>query len=613
MLESKNILLDIGRASTPASSGPAESGQDTAEKNPEQFSALLGDAAASLKAAKSGNSMPLSEAPQKPAGEIDPAAMLSSRTLKGGMSLIVGGSEPTDAGLIAFARSQGMDPASLGLLTSGTDQLASSAALVPGALIDPAISVSTKLNNPLENTQVTNVPAPAGQPQHAIPPGHKLAENTRQVGLPKDDTLPVTAKPELQLAMPSDKFLTDQQRMQRAQSSQAINPQVANTPAPKAPALDGQTGNSTILIDQQRLQPAPATQPAVSPGLPSAEQGPKAAVEAIAPIQSTNPQVVNAQVSNPQANNPQASHLQAINPQAMAQNLAQQGSITAAKVSVAAAIGDLNTLDIKPKTLLASVKLGATSAAVEPRAQTGQLEAGKVTIEPKMAEAFLKQHRDRQSLPAIKMEAINLVDNKLAVATGSQTITTGPLVSAAVTPVPLFVEAQVANSTAQIGLNAGLSSEAPAEDAMQDALRRQDSYMQLSRQLTDALGKRLTAQIQRGSWHVEMDLHPKSLGRIEVQLEMKNGELEARFIAANATTRDLINEGMPRLREALQEHGTETASMDLGSANQGASDGKSTASEERSEGSNDRLSAEMDSDSPAEGQRTSTDGLDVHV
>ena len=613
MLESKNILLDIGRASTPASAGPAESGQDTAEKNPEQFSALLGDAAASLKAAKSGNSMPLSEAPQKPAGEIDPAAMLSSRTLKGGMSLIVGGSEPTDAGLIAFARSQGMDPASLGLLTSGTDQLASSAALVPGALIDPAISGSAKLNNPLENTQATNVPAPAGQPQHAIPSGHKLAENTPQVGLPKDDTLPVTAKPELQLAMPSDKFLTDQQRMQRAQSSQAINPQVDNTPAPKAPALDGQTGNSTILIDQQRLQPAPATQPAVSPGLPSAEQGPKAAVEAIAPIQSTNPQVVNAQVSNPQASNPQASHLQAINPQAMAQNLAQQGSITAAKVSVAAAIGDLNTLDIKPKTLLASVKLGATSAAVEPRAQTGQLEAGKVTIEPKMAEAFLKQHRDRQSLPAIKMEAINLVDNKLAVATGSQTITTGPLVSAAVTPVPLFVEAQVANSTAQIGLNAGLSSEAPAEDAMQDALRRQDSYMQLSRQLTDALGKRLTAQIQRGSWHVEMDLHPKSLGRIEVQLEMKNGELEARFIAANATTRDLINEGMPRLREALQEHGTETASMDLGSANQGASDGKSTASEERSEGSNDRLPAEMDSDSPAEGQRMSTDGLDVHV
>jgi len=297
----------------------------------------------------------------------------------------------------------------------------------------------------------------------------------------------------------------------------------------------------------------------------------------------------------------------------MAQNLAQQASMTAAEAPVSVTIGELNTLDIETKIPLASVKLSATSAAVEPQAQTVQLEAGKVTIEPKMAEAFLKQHRDRQNLPATKMEAINLGEMKLSIATAPQAITTGPLVSAAVTPVPLFAEGQVANSTAQVGLNAGLSSEAPAEDAMQDALRRQDSYMQLSRHLADVLGKRLTAQIQRGSWHVEMDLHPKSLGRIEVQLEMKNGELEARFIAANATTRDLLNEGMPRLREALQEHGTETASMDLGSANQGASDGKSTASEERSEGSSDRLSAEVASDGLAVGERTSTDGLDVHV
>ena len=609
MLESKNILLDIGRAPTSASAAPAGSGQGAAEKNTEQFSALLGDAAASLKAAKSGNSMPLLETPQKQPGEIDPAAMLSSRTLKGGMSLIVGGSEPTDAGLIAFARAQGMDPASLGLLTSGTDQLASSAVLVQGALIDPAISESTKLHSLAENTEVLNVPVSAGQSQQSIPAGNKLAENTPQVGLPKGDTLPVTAKPEIHLAIPSDKFLTDQQRMQRAQSSQVVNPQPVNPQVANA-----QVGKLKIPTDQQRLQPAQSTQTEVSPSLPSGEQALKAAVR----TQSTNPKVVNTQVSSPQANSPQANspqanNLQPINTQAMAQNLAQQASMTAAEAPVSVTIGELNTLDIETKIPLASVKLSATSAAVEPQAQTVQLEAGKVTIEPKMAEAFLKQHRDRQNLPATKMEAINLGEMKLSIATAPQAITTGPLVSAAVTPVPLFAEGQVANSTAQVGLNAGLSSEAPAEDAMQDALRRQDSYMQLSRHLADVLGKRLTAQIQRGSWHVEMDLHPKSLGRIEVQLEMKNGELEARFIAANATTRDLLNEGMPRLREALQEHGTETASMDLGSANQGASDGKSTASEERSEGSSDRLSAEVASDGLAVGERTSTDGLDVHV
>ncbi|UVW35154.1 flagellar hook-length control protein FliK [SAR92 clade bacterium H455] len=613
MLDSKNILLEMGRATAPAAAGPSGSGQDTAGTNSEQFSALLGDAAASLKAAKSGNSMPLAEAPQKQAAEIDSAAILSSRTLKGGISLIVGGSEPTDAGLIAFARAQGMDPASLGLLTSGTDQPVSSVVLEQSAAANPAISMNSKLNRLLENAEAIHVLAATGEPQHSIPPGSKLVENVPQIGLPEGDTLPLSAKPKLQLATASDKFLTDQQRLQRVQSNQAANPQVA----------DAQAGNPKSVTGPQRLQPAQVAQPAVSPGLPAEEQTLKAAVAAAVGTQATNHKAVNAQVSNPQgynsqannpqANNPQANNLQAINPQPMSQNLVQQASITAAKGSLSATTSELNTLDIKSKTPLADVKLSASSAAVKPQVLAGQLEAAKVTIEPKMAEAFLKQHRERQSLPVTKMETINLVDNKLSIATGPQATTIGPLVSAAATPVPLFAEGQVANSTAQVSLNAGLASQAPAEDAMQDALRRQDTYMQLSRQLTDALGKRLTAQIQRGSWHVEMDLHPKSLGRIEVQLEMKNGELEARFIAANATTRDLINEGMPRLREALQEHGTETASMDLGSANQGASDGKSTASEERSEGSNDRLAAELDSDSPEVGQNTSADGLDVHV
>lgn len=142
--------------------------------------------------------------------------------------------------------------------------------------------------------------------------------------------------------------------------------------------------------------------------------------------------------------------------------------------------------------------------------------------------------------------------------------------------------------------------------------------MQLSRQLADALGKRLTAQIQQGSWRVEMDLHPKTLGRIEVQLEMKNGEIEARFLTANAATRDLINEGMPRLREAFQEHGTETAYVDVGTANQGFSDGKSTASEDADKGASDRLTAASDDiDGATEnrhaGLASDEDGLNILV
>ena len=573
MLESKNILLDIGRASTAAPATPAGPGNDATGKNPEQFSALLGDAAASLKAAKSGNSMPLSEQPQKQDAEFDSAAVLSSRTLKGGMALIVGGSEPTDAGLIAFARAQGMDPKSLGLLTSTTGQVANSTLLEQGVAVDAAVSMSStlkgsELNNGLATPDATNAPVPILLSQQAMPAEHKLAHRALQIGLPEAAAKPGAAKPELQLAVPSDKFLTDQQRLQRAQGNQ----------------------------------------PAATAGLPSGQQTLKAAVEA-----AINAQAATAKPGNPQAGNAQANNTQANNTQAIPQSLAQQAAMTAAKASSSGPVGDVNTLDIKPKNAITSVKLSATVAAVEPQAQTSQLEAAKVTVGPKMAEAFLKQHRDRQNLPVTKMDSISLVENKLLTGSSPSALATGPLASAAVAPMPLFVDGQATSSTAQASLNADLSSETPAENARQDALRRQDDYMQLSRQLTEALGKRLTAQIQRGSWHVEMDLHPKSLGRVEVQLEMKNGELEARFIAANATTRDLINEGMPRLREALQEHGTETASMDLGSAHQGASDGNSTAAEERAEGSKDRLSAEVDNDSPKAGQSKSADGLDVHV
>ena len=94
---------------------------------------------------------------------------------------------------------------------------------------------------------------------------------------------------------------------------------------------------------------------------------------------------------------------------------------------------------------------------------------------------------------------------------------------------------------------------------------------------------------------------------------MKNGELEARFIAANATTRDLINEGMPRLREAFQEHGTETAYRDLGAANQDASDGKPTVSHRAEDAITEGQSSDPESDGPTTGQGLAANGLDVLV
>ena len=85
----------------------------------------------------------------------------------------------------------------------------------------------------------------------------------------------------------------------------------------------------------------------------------------------------------------------------------------------------------------------------------------------------------------------------------------------------------------------------------------------MARKLTEILGQRLLAQISKGAWKVEMELYPKSLGRVAVQLEMVNGRLEAHFHTNQALTRELLAEGIPRLKESLEQHGMESASIDV--------------------------------------------------
>ena len=110
-------------------------------------------------------------------------------------------------------------------------------------------------------------------------------------------------------------------------------------------------------------------------------------------------------------------------------------------------------------------------------------------------------------------------------------------------------------------------------------VRRQEQYMEVSRRLTEALGERLTAQITKGAWRVEMDLHPKSLGRIEINLEMKNGSLEAYFNPSQNITRELLQESFDKLKDVFAEHGIDSAYVGLGDGKNKDSDGNPTDEE----------------------------------
>ena len=149
--------------------------------------------------------------------------------------------------------------------------------------------------------------------------------------------------------------------------------------------------------------------------------------------------------------------------------------------------------------------------------------------------------------------------------------------------------------------------------SLTDIEKRHEQYLEISRRLTESLGNRISTQIKRGAWRVEMDLHPKSLGRIEIQLEMRNGELEAHFNTSQSVTKELLQESFSKLKDILSQHGIDSAYIGLGSENGRNSDGNSTEGEE-SNADGSFTEVELDSETSKEPDFSISSGrLDVKV
>jgi flagellar hook-length control protein FliK len=136
---------------------------------------------------------------------------------------------------------------------------------------------------------------------------------------------------------------------------------------------------------------------------------------------------------------------------------------------------------------------------------------------------------------------------------------------------------QHSSSNSNANSDGGMGSGTGQANASQtDIDLRADQYQKLSQRLGEALGQRLAAQIARGDWNVELTLKPQDLGSIEIKLDMKQGNLEASFNASEAMTRDLIVDGLPRLKETLAQSGMEVAQVNVNVRQDGQNGGNST-------------------------------------
>jgi hypothetical protein len=116
------------------------------------------------------------------------------------------------------------------------------------------------------------------------------------------------------------------------------------------------------------------------------------------------------------------------------------------------------------------------------------------------------------------------------------------------------------------------------------AAQRIEHYQQLADRLGQALAQRLQAQIERGEWKVQMRMDPASLGRIDMELDMRAGGLDAVFRSDNPLTRELIAQGLPKLKESLSQSGTAVANVWVNGDSARQSGGNPTPSHNPSNG-----------------------------
>ena len=109
-------------------------------------------------------------------------------------------------------------------------------------------------------------------------------------------------------------------------------------------------------------------------------------------------------------------------------------------------------------------------------------------------------------------------------------------------------------------------------DEQPNNLNRFNQFQNMTTKFADSLVNRLTSQINKGAWRIEMEMNPRSLGKVSVQMEMVNGNLEAQFFTNQNLTRELILESVPKLREMLENNGTNNAEVSVELKNDGNSD-----------------------------------------
>jgi flagellar hook-length control protein FliK len=202
----------------------------------------------------------------------------------------------------------------------------------------------------------------------------------------------------------------------------------------------------------------------------------------------------------------------------------------------------------------------------------------------------------------------------------SQTLSEGAALntpaSASDQPTPLSghtgQRVELAAAARQDAQNPDASASAPDSGNAQ----RSEKVHNLAEKMGQAVGQRILSEIEKGQWHLKLSLRPATLGHIEVEMRMRSGELDAIFTAPQAMTRELLQEGMSKLKDTLNQMGMDVASMQVGDGQTQKRGGESTPgqmSKSTNTHSDDSKSSLSTDQTPVSRMKMGQDGWDVLV
>lgn len=519
---------------------------------------------------RSGNGQDIATATGK---KMPPGAELQKYALGPRVKIITSSDPaPDEQSLIAFARAEGIDESLLKLIMGQKDAPAESAAPASDPA-DPFGAIDLSLAITLGG--LTQAPAViAAEPVRTPPPQLNAPAAADKMWTASRPEFAPAAGRWLNVPLPGATMNTGAPGLPRRPDGAATQGIAAgrfamtSASAPGQPQLSASEGVATGPLAEVS---APAGTPLRSPGLPGAsaavrsiDVGASAVAVAAAPSGQLEP--VDAPGGTP------------ISLEQVAAPTGKEPAVLVDASELPARSGQAAAAD-SPKTLANDARglpdlTGQDASADDPQGAPGQTEPAKY-------EAARMQEAPPKEVLYARLATLAGPDGEKSGKSGPDATQISALreidAPAAAEPTPWAAKdaANPASGTAMgdhpqahggASQDLDLRSSAPArEESMQDAhFRRSEQYQLLSDRASEAIGQRLSAQIAKGVWQLNLQLNPRHLGKIDIRLGMRgSGTIDAEFNADQQHTRDLLLNGLPRLKEVMAASGMELANMEV--------------------------------------------------